>query len=516
MIKLNQIMTTLGNVVSKVQEFAGGLLRDIRSDGSKRWRLVSLFACFNVVAIAGGTVQVMGGWWRAGITGALMAIGLGIAVQATMVTAASAWFRQRDRTALYVYFVGFCISVPFGAGFLQEHLNLAQLRAGDIYQQALTQGLDRLRALDGAYEAFVTTTANLAKHSQKMAEVEKNNGNTCDTALAGPGPRMKYRAEDERVLTNYNQHFSERRQVLKLMTRDAEGLLDMRTVNAERIARLREMVMRGNAFAEDPRVGQLKSWMATRIEEGRNGVIRDGGFFKCNDPILKQNGLALSRITLATMPMPDVPNPTVAGSSLIESYRMTFAAVSLQWGMVSTAQWVALLLGTLIDAATFFMIRAMHRGANPIKDMDIDGLAADSPSRQALGHVLGRSVRKGNRYLVSVPPDDERLRRIVCALEFSGLASYVGTRPRWYMPACLLAWLGVSSDKVEIYAVPVRGLLTWVVDPYRIEPPASDNKGSGTQVDSRVLPAGVTPIGSSHRTLDRKNHEEINPWLNPR
>ena len=114
--------------------------------------------------------------------------------------------------------------------------------------------------------------------------------------------------------------------------------------------------------------------------------------------------------------------------------------------------------------------------------------------RQALGHVLGHSVRKGNHYFVSVPPDDERLRRIVCALEFSGLASYV--RPHWYASAWLRTRLGAAGNKVEIYAVPVRGLLTWVVDPYRRE--------SGTQVDGRVLPAGVTPIGL-HGAADRKN-----------
>jgi len=475
------------------RNFLGDLVHDIRSDNPNRWRMIAVLAGISTFSMFDGLIRFMGGYVAAGPVGILMSGMLSITLQGVLVTAVNAWLHQRDRSALYVYLICVFVSVPVAMGFWYEHLGLNQRHAGELYRQAIEHNLDRLRTLDSAYESFADTSLRLANHSEERAKAEAAHGGTCDVPMAGAGARTKIRANDAQVLGDYGRHFSERREVLKGIVRDAEALHGVR-VDGERIIRLRDGVSRANALAQDPRIAQLKGWLADRVAAGRDGVIRGGVLIRCRDSVIEENARSLTRITLVTLPMPEIPNPSVAGAGVIESFGIAFSAITLQWQKISSAQWVELVMGVLVDAAIFFMMRSMHLGANPIKDMDIDGLAADSPSRQALGHVLGHSVRKGNHYLVSVPPDDERLRRIVCALEFSGLASYV--RPHWYASAWLRTRLGVAGNKVEIYAVPVRGLLTWVVDPYR--------RGSGTQVDGRVLPAGVTPIGL-HGAADRKN-----------
>lgn len=487
------------------QKFFAGLMHDIRGDRTNRWYLIGFLAAISIVSLTDGFVRVMGGWREAGVIGFLMALALSLALQAVLVAAVSAWLRQHDRMALKAYLVCVLISVPVSLGFWYQALGLNQLHAGNLYRQALEQGLDRLRGLDSAYESFATASLRLAAHSEERSKVEAARGGTCDVPLAGPGARMKFRARDAQVLGDYGRYFSEKREALKTIVREAE-VLHGASVDGDRIMRLRGLVSQANALAEDSRIAQAKSWLANRVAEGRDGVLRGREFFRCRDDVLEENARALARINLVTLPVPEIPNPSVAGANIVEAFGIVFAVLTLQWGKVSFAQWIALIMGVLIDAGIFFLVRSMHLGsANPTGGLDLDGLAGDT--RAALGLVQARAVRRGNRFLVFVTPEDRQLHRILSGLEHAGMARYRGLRPRPLVPAHARAQLSATGE-IGLYAIPAQALHAWATDPYR-DGSSLDGTESGAPAKSQILPAAVTPIGGPRGVAERKNHHEV-------
>lgn len=485
-----------------VRKFIGGLVHDIRADATDRWRIVAVVAGISAISMFDGFVRLMGGWSAAGPIGIFMAAAMSIVLQAVLVTAVNAWLCQRDQVGLRVYLACALVSSTVAMGFWYEHLGLNQRHAGEIYRHALEQNLDRLRSLDHSYQNFATTSLRLASHSAERAQVESARGGTCDVPQAGPGARMKYRANDAQILNDYGKYFGEKRETLKKIVRDAEALHGVR-VDGAQIIRLREIISQANALAGDPRIGQVKAWLNQRVAEGRNGVIYGREFFRCRDSILEENARALTQITLSAMPMPEVPDPSRAGSNIIESFGVAFAALTLRWGEISFSQWVAFVIGLLVDAALYFLVRSMHVGRNPFDGVDLDGLATGQPS-PALGLLLTRAVRRGGSYAIFIAHRDEQLRRLLWALERAGLAKYRGSRPLWWVPSRVRPLL--STDKnVEMYTLPTRAFFVLA-----IEPSTAGNRESGLPVDDRTLPAVVTPIGNLHGTFNRKNHEVLN------
>lgn len=491
------------------QRFLAGLMHDIKGDRANRWYLIGFLSLLSIVSLCDGLMRVMGGWREAGVTGFVMALALSLALQAVLVAAVSAWLRQRDRMALKAYLVCVLVSVPVSLGFWYQGLGLNRAHAGDIYRQTIEHSLDRLRALDSAYESFATTSLRLAAHSEERAQLEAARGGTCDVPLAGPGERKKYRANDSAVLGDYGRYFAEKREALKAIVRDAEALHGAQ-VDGSRILRMKELVSRANALAGDPRIAQAKSWLVNRVVEGRDGVLRGREFFRCRDSVIEENARALSRITLVALPVAEIPNPSVAGANIVEAFGIVFAAVTLQWGKISSAQWIALIMGVLIDAGIFFLARSMHIGSGsaPTDGIDLDGLASDK-TRAALGQVLERAIRRRSRYLVFVTARDRSLHRVLSGLEHVGVASFQGLRPRWSVPAQVRSQLGAEGE-IGLYAIPAQALHAWAANPYRVGQPATDAGASSVPADGREeLPAGVTPIGGLHGAADRKNHEVL-------
>ncbi len=486
-------------------KFLFGLLHDVQGDRTNRWYLIGFLAAINIVSLVDGLVRVMGGWREAGVIGFVMALALSLALQATLVAAVNAWLRQRDPMALKAYLICVLVSVPVGLGFWYQALGLNQLHAGNLYRQALEQGLDRLRALDGAYESFASTSLRLATHSEERARVEAARGGTCDVPRAGPGERTKYRANDAQILGDYGRYFAEKRETLKTIVREAEALYGA-NVDGDRIVRLRDVVARANTLAQDARIAQARRWLANRVAEGRDGVIRGREFFRCRDSVLDENARALARINLVALPVPEIPNPSVQGANIVEAFGIVFSVLTFQWTKISAAQWIALVMGVLIDAGIFFLARSMHLGSvNPTGGLDLDSMAGDS--RAALGLVQARAVRRRSRFLVFVTPADRELRRILSGLEHARIARYRGRWPRWLVPVEARAQLAATGE-VGLYAISAQVLNAWVANPYRKESPSVGTE-SGAQVHSPTLPAVVTPIGGMHGAVDRKNHEAI-------
>lgn len=490
------------------QKFLAGLMHDIRGDDrANRWNLIGALAAISVGSLCDGLVRTMGGWREAGVIGFVMALALSLVLQAVLVASVSAWLRQRDRMALKAYLVCVFISVPVSMGFWYQALGLNQRHAGDIYRQAIEQNLSQLRKLDSAYESFATASLRLGALAAEKSAVESARGGTCDVPLAGPGERKKYRANDATVLGDYGRYFAEKRETLKTIVREAEALYGVRVGGAE-ILRLMGLVAQANALAGDPRIAQAKNWLANRVVEGRDGVLRGREFFRCRDSVIEENARALARVNLVALPVPVIPDPSVAGANIVEAFGIVFSVLTLQWGKVSFAQWIALVMGVLIDAGIFFLARSMHIGSDPTDGLDLDGLAGDK-NRIALGHVLERAVRRGNRYLVFVTSEDRPLRRILWGLEHVGIASFRGLRPSWSVPAQVRAHLGTGGE-IGLYAIPAQALHAWAANPYRVGQPATDAGASSVPADGREeLPAGVTPIGSPHGVTDRKNYEVI-------
>lgn len=491
------------------QRFLAGLMHDIKGERTNRWSLIGALAAISIGSLCDGLVRTMGGWREAGIIGFVMALALSLALQAVLVASVSAWLRQRDRMALKAYLICVFISVPVSMGFWYQALGLNQRHAGDVYRQAIEQNLSQLRKLDSAYESFATASLRLGVLAAEKSAVESARGGTCDVPLAGPGERKKYRDNDATVLGDYGRYFAEKRETLKTIVREAEALHGVRVGGAE-ILRLMGLVAQANALAGDPRIAQAKNWLANRVVEGRDGVLRGREFFRCRDSVIEENARALSRITLVALPVAEIPNPSVAGANIVEAFGIVFAAVTLQWGKISSAQWIALIMGVLIDAGIFFLARSMHIGSGsaPTDGIDLDGLASDK-TRAALGQVLERAIRRRSRYLVFVTSRDRSLHRVLSGLEHVGVASFQGLRPRWSVPAQVRSQLGAEGE-IGLYVIPAQALHAWAANPYCVDLSATNAGASSAPADGREeLPAGVTPIGGLYGVADRKNHEII-------
>lgn len=215
--------------------------------------------------------------------------------------------------AVYLTFI--FLSVGFGYAFWFERIG-ADTYSKKSYKEQVYSSLKNLEQFQQAYTNFSNISSYLSTYSQNKAKEERLRGGTCGgPAQTGPGPRMRLRNQDANYFSDEKRYFDQKKRAVDTLIKQLNSDLTVNLIeNVDNLTtpqieemeqKLNHASSRANLLRTDPIKEQFMNWLDQRIEEGKNGIIKDSRtveVFTCPDDSIEEARNKLNKITFPELP----------------------------------------------------------------------------------------------------------------------------------------------------------------------------------------------------------------------
>ena len=359
------------------------------------------------------------------------------------------------------------ISVIFGWGFYFNVLSLDRLLANQTYTIELNNIRNEISFNKAQVDNLIRKIHELVIHSQNMVQKESRGEHTCDVTLKGYGPRAAFRQQDQEKFTTYEKSFmNTSHEFNKIEKRIVAGSRDYSIDNAEALnGYIQKMNVVVDEFNREKT--NLLAWLRERIRHNKrdftenfsNGIWEE--YIRCPDHNIQSHYNSLSAMApfnrISTV---DIINPDRKGVQVLQVF---YILRDFDIANISPYEFIALLLGMIVDFIIFILTYSKPRGSPPSSFSSWDEYFSMSEHEALTKFFVHGRGKKGYFY---IPRGEKKLIALLLPPESDNVLVFKGKVSWWKKLLTIPTHIRKQGDGLGFnqYQISVHCIAKWVCD----------------------------------------------------